>query len=145
MQHEVFHARQRWPQASRVAINHVDNEPDEDDQLDVEVELEPVDVPALELEDVEEPESLLDDAALLDDVEAGEASPPALLLSRLRFLSPPFLKSVSYQPPPLRRKPAAEIFFLSVSPPHAGQVFSGSSLIFCMVSNSCAQSSQRYS
>jgi hypothetical protein len=63
-----------------------------------------------------------------DPSEAPEVSDP----KTFRFL--PFLKSVSYQPPPLSRNPAAEIFFTSVGSLQAGQISRGSSLIFCMVS-----------
>jgi len=57
----------------------------------------------------------------------------------------PFLKSVSYQPPPLRRKPAAEISLRRCGSPQAGHSATGGSLIFCMISISCPQVSQRYS
>src|SRR5262249_39794767 len=69
-------------------------------------------------------ESLLDDS--LWDVS-----------TRLRFLSPSRLKSVSYQPPPLSLKTGAEINRRSVSFPHSGHLRSGESLIFCSASSSC--------
>lgn len=53
----------------------------------------------------------------------GALSPPA----RLRLL--PLLKSVSYQPPPFNRKPAAEINRFSDGLPHLGQSVSSGSLI----------------
>src|SRR5690606_28569501 len=39
--------------------------------------------------------------------EPEEPEPPSPLSARLRFLSPSFLKSVSYQPPPARRNDGA--------------------------------------
>jgi hypothetical protein len=79
-------------------------------------------VPELELELSELPDffSLTLALELLED---------ALSLPARFFLSP-VLKSVSYQPPPFKRNAAAETFFLNVDFPHAGQSFSGSSLIF---------------
>src|SRR5690554_6629071 len=61
------------------------------------------------------------------------ASPPP----SARFLRLEVLKSVSYQPPPLSRKPAAEIFLTSAGCAHAGQSTKGASLNFCNASNSC--------
>src|ERR1700716_2468761 len=51
---------------------------------------------------------------------------------RLRLLS--FLKSVSYQPPPLRRNAGADTSFFRVRLPHDGQRVNGASVIFCMTS-----------
>ncbi len=53
-------------------------------------------------------EDLLSDDLLSDDPLGAPAE-----LSPARLRLPSFLKSVSYQPPPLRRKPAAEIFLIS--------------------------------
>jgi hypothetical protein len=59
------------------------------------------------------------------------------------FLSPPEsatffllpdLKSVSYQPDPLRRNEGADTIFCIADLPHSGHTFSGSSLIFCSTS-----------
>lgn len=61
------------------------------------------------------------------------------------FFFLPDLKSVSYQPPPFRRKPAADIRLIKLSLLQFGQVFNGSSLSFCIASSSCPQLSQRYS
>lgn len=46
------------------------------------------------------------------------------------FFFLPVLKSVSYQPLPFRRNPAAEISLVSFGAPHSGQIVSGSSDIF---------------
>ena len=46
-----------------------------------------------------------------------------------------FLKSVSYQPVPLRWKDGADNSFLSATASHDGQSVSGSALIFWMASN----------
>src|ERR1700683_5241079 len=56
------------------------------------------------------------------------------LPARLRLLSFSVLKSVSYQPEPLRRNTGAEISFLNVFLPHEGHFFSGLSVIFCNTS-----------
>ena len=79
---------------------------------------------------LDEAELVLAEAALLasDDVFS-----PAIF-----FLSP-VLKSVSYQPPPLRRNATAETFFFNSARPQAGQSRLGSSLIFCRASSSCWQ------
>jgi hypothetical protein len=55
------------------------------------------------------------------------------------------LKSVSYQPPPLRRNAAALKTFFNADWPHCGHSTSGASLIFCSTSSSWPQDSQRYS
>ena len=61
----------------------------------------------------------------------------ALLLASLespaKFFFLPDLKSVSYQPPPVKRNPAAETFFFSVAIAHWGQSVSAASRIFCNV------------
>ena len=72
----------------------------------------------------------VDDFESLDDVVAEPDAPSA----EVTFFLLPDLKSVSYQPPPLRRKPAAEIFFFRASAAHSGQVTSGGSLTFCRTS-----------
>lgn len=112
-----------------------------------------------EEEELEEPESdLLAEPLSLEELLADEslllpASPPALSLLPLepessdpapflRFLS---LKSVSYQPDPFNRKLGADSSFLSAALPHFGQIVSGSSLSFWIVSNWWSQSVQLYS
>ena len=50
------------------------------------------------------------------------------------FFFLPDLKSVSYQPPPLRRNAAAVTIFFMAGLPHSGQSFRGSSEIFCSTS-----------
>jgi len=100
-----------------------------------------------ELEDLSDFAALLS-PELLDLAELSLAlpeSPPdapvaPLLESPLTFLRPPLLKSVSYQPPPFKRNPAADIFLIRLSLLQLGQAVSGASLIFCIVSNSCSQS-----
>jgi len=77
-------------------------------------------------------ESLDDDLESLDDV----ADEPDELSAGATFFLPPDLKSVSYQPPPFKRKPAADIFFFNPSAAHSGQLTSGASLIFCKTSSS---------
>ena len=71
--------------------------------------------------------------SLAVDPELALSEPPA------RFFLLPVLKSVSYQPPPLRRNAAAETFFFNEASPQAGQSSSGSSLIFCNASSSLPQ------
>lgn len=74
-------------------------------------------------------------AGVLDSVAAGaEAGAVLASLAKFFFLSEPLLKSVSYQPPPFRRKPAAEIFLNNSDFLQAGQSFKGSSLSFCKTS-----------
>src|SRR5207253_2512131 len=77
--------------------------------------------------------SVLDDselAATASGFDDSSLSAPARL--RLFSLSP--LKSVSYQPPPLRRKFGAEISFFMVFLPHDGHFVMGGSVIFCITS-----------
>ena len=81
---------------------------------------------------VDDLESLDDDLESLDDV----ADEPDELSAGATFFLPPDLKSVSYQPPPFKRKPAADIFFFNPSAAHSGQLTSGASLIFCKTSSS---------
>lgn len=73
-----------------------------------------------------------DDLESLDDAVDEPDAPSA----DVTFFLLPDLKSVSYQPPPLRRKPAADIFFFKASAAHSGQVTSGGSLTFCKTSSS---------
>jgi hypothetical protein len=97
----------------------------------------------------EEPDDfdLLLSALLLEPPESDEPElEVALLLSDPdTFFFLPDLKSVSYQPPPFKRKPAADIRFTKLSLLQFGQIFNGSSLSFCIASSSCPQLSQRYS
>ena len=83
-------------------------------------------------DEVDDLESLDDDLESLDDV----ADEPDELSAGATFFLPPDLKSVSYQPPPFKRKPAADIFFFNPSAAHSGQLTSGASLIFCKTSSS---------
>src|SRR3954466_2146248 len=79
--------------------------------------------------------------ALSSPLEAGLS--PALasalgassLAARLRFLSPSFLKSVSYQPLPARRKAGAVRRRFTCEAPHAGQTDGSASDSFCRRSN----------
>jgi hypothetical protein len=87
-------------------------------------------------------EDLLSDALeAVAPVELGEDE----LASPAIFFLLPDLKSVSYQPPPLRRKPAADICFFNVGLLQAGQSTRAASLIFCKTSSMCSQASHRYS
>src|SRR5262249_6631311 len=80
----------------------------------------------------------------LGSAAAGVGSFASVLLSplassfsapwRLRRFSLSDLKSVSYQPLPLRRNTGTETSFFRVRLPHEGQRVSGVSLIFCMTS-----------
>ena len=105
--------------------------------LDVEVDV---------LDDFDELELLpVSDLVLVSDFEPASVFELALGLSSLPsafFLS---LKSVSYQPELLRRKPGAEIFFFNASLLQDGQDCSGASLSFCSASSSCPHSVQTYS
>lgn len=83
-------------------------------------------------DEVDDLESLDDDLESLDEV----ADEPDELSAGATFFLPPDLKSVSYQPPPFKRKPAADIFFFNPSAAHSGQITSGASLIFCKTSSS---------
>lgn len=72
--------------------------------------------------------------------------PDVLLLSALASLVDFFvLKSVSYQPEPLRRKLLAETSFFRVDLPQAGQSVKGASLNFWIFSSVCPHDSHRYS
>jgi hypothetical protein len=62
---------------------------------------------------------------------AGLASPWLAESTRLRFLSPSFLKSVSYQPLPARRKEGALTRRCSSGSPQLGQIVGSSSDSFC--------------
>jgi len=65
--------------------------------------------------------------------------------SPARFFFPLFLKSVSYQPPPFRRNPAALILRRSSSLPHCGHRLRGASDSFCNFSSSWLQDWHWYS
>ncbi len=93
------------------------------------------DVDFFALEDLAEPEDLAA-LALLESFE-----PSSVRLRR----RPDFLKSVSYQPDPLSRNPAADTSFLSAGSSQEGQSRSGSSLIFCITSWRYPQASHSYS
>ena len=80
----------------------------------------------LELPELESPE--------LPEFEAEESE-----LDTFFFL--PVLKSVSYQPPPERRNPAADTSLLSADSSQLGQTFNGSSEIFWSFSSLCSQAS----
>jgi hypothetical protein len=110
-------------------VEEDDDEEDEDEEEEVDESLE---AEAGGDEEDEEVAEEGDPEELELSEEASVPDPP----STLRFLSPLFLKSVSYHPPPFSLKPAAETFLRSESRPQAGQVRSGASLIFCIVSNS---------
>src|SRR5690606_33079922 len=73
--------------------------------------------------------------------------PPASrsLSTRLRLLSLSVLKSVSYQPPPLRRKTGAETSLVSLFLPHSVHLRSGASVIFCSTSTCAPQAEHSYS
>lgn len=77
----------------------------------------------LDFEDESEPE-VEEDAESEPPLVPEESEPPEM------FRLFPDLKSVSYQPPPFRRKPAADTFLTSALSAQAGQTSSGSSLIF---------------
>lgn len=62
--------------------------------------------------------------------------------ARLRFLSPSFLKSVSYQPLPARRKDGAVSCRRSSDLPHCGQIVGSSADSFCNRSKLCPQAWQ---
>jgi hypothetical protein len=71
-------------------------------------------------------------AALAFSPDSDLASPPVSLSpARLRLFSLSDLKSVSYQPPPLRRNTGAEISRFSLFLPQAGHLRSGLSVTFC--------------
>jgi hypothetical protein len=90
--------------------------------LEVDLSLEP----SLELlSELFEPLSL--DLLLLDDADDDPAD-SFLSPETLRLL--PDLKSVSYQPPPFSRNPAADTFFTNALCSHSGHVRNGSSLTF---------------
>src|SRR5690606_27956918 len=71
-------------------------------------------------------------AAGLDKVSEALEPPPSPLSARLRFLSPSFLKSVSYQPPPARRNEGAVTWRRTwPGAPQEGQVSGSASDSFC--------------
>ena len=98
---------------------------------------------ALEVELPELEASELEVLELFEEAESPSLEPE--LESPDRFFFFPDLKSVSYQPPPFSRKPAADTFFTRALSLHFGQSVKGASLTFCRVSNSCPQFSHRYS
>ena len=82
-------------------------------------------------------QSLLVELELLELLEPDELEesdepdePDELPSLPATFFFLPDLKSVSYQPPPFRRKPAADTFLIKASVLHCGQVTNGSSLSF---------------
>jgi hypothetical protein len=89
-----------------------DEVPEPEPELELELELES----ELELELESEP----------DDSEL----PVVLGLSPATFFFLPVLKSVSYQPSPFRRNPAADTSLFSLSSLQIGQTFNGSSESF---------------
>jgi len=95
-------------------------------------EPDPEDLEFFEL-DPESPDPEVLDSEELDP----ESLEPVLELSVLdTFFFFPDLKSVSYQPAPFRRNPAAEIFFTKLSLSQFGHVFNRFSLSFWMASSS---------
>ena len=109
--------------------------------------------PAQADSEAEEPdlplEDLLEESVVLDDVDAPEdlslvpellaeslveSLPDSLPLLSAGFFLSEFLKSVSYQPVPFRRKAAADTCFRKPASPHSGQKTKGSSDIFCKAS-----------
>jgi hypothetical protein len=70
------------------------------------------------------------DAQLLALVVLGDAAG----VSPATFFLVPFLKSVSYQPPPFNLKPAADICFDNSGLLQAGQSVNTGSLSFCKAS-----------
>jgi hypothetical protein len=80
------------------------------------------------------------DDELFDEVSEPEPEPESepdvpelpvgLGLSPATFFFLPVLKSVSYQPPPFKRNPAADTSLLSIGSLQIGQTFSGSSESF---------------
>src|SRR5690606_5120598 len=77
---------------------------------------------------------------LADDEESDDLEPPPS--ARLRFLSPSFLKSVSYQPPPASRNEGA-VTWRRILPGalHEGQVSGSASDSFCRRSKAWPQAS----
>lgn len=73
-----------------------------------------------ELPELPVPDELEEESELLDEL-------PSVAVT---FFFLPDLKSVSYQPPPLSLKPAADTFFVKLSLLHCGQVSNGASLNF---------------
>src|SRR5438105_2269250 len=59
--------------------------------------------------------------------------------------APEFLKSVAYQPLPLRWNPASEMSLERLFLPQTGQSDSGASVNFCSASSLCPQAAHRYS
>src|ERR1043165_1890889 len=84
------------------------------------------------------------DSVLASDLASRLAAPSPFLASVVAGLPLP-LKSVAYQPPPLRWNPTGEISLESAGLLHCGQSDSGGSESFCSTSSSCPQAPQRYS
>src|SRR6476659_536785 len=74
-----------------------------------------------------------------DGLLSGLAAPSP---ARLRFLSPSFLKSGSYQPPPDRRKLGAVSWRLTADAPQSGQASGSGSESFCRRSKLWPQAAQ---
>src|SRR3569833_3038435 len=89
------------------------------------------------------PASLVSDLAAASP--AGFASAPPASDGLPSGFLPLSRKSVTYQPLPFNRKPAADTCFFNAGAPHSGQSVSGASLIFCNASSAWPQASQRYS
>jgi hypothetical protein len=69
-------------------------------------------------------------AAAFAGLDSDEVS-GSLSTARLRLFSESPLKSVSYQPPPFRRKTGADTSFFIAFLPHDGHFFRGASETFC--------------
>src|SRR3954470_10832887 len=76
--------------------------------------------------------SVLASAALVESAAVSVLDSSFSAPARLRLLSLSLLKSVSYQPLPLRRKTGAEMSFCMVFLPQDGHFSSGGSVIFCI-------------
>src|SRR3982751_2433712 len=74
-------------------------------------------------------------ASVLGSVLASTFASSLSAPARLRLFSLSDLKSVSYQPEPLRRNTGADISFLSPFLPQVGHLASGLSVIFCRTSS----------
>src|SRR5690606_41464596 len=81
-------------------------------------------------------------AGLASGFDSGFDGAAGLAASPARLRLPSFLKSVSYQPPPARRKLGAVTWRLTAGAPQAGQASGSGSESFCRRSNACPQASQ---
>ena len=88
-----------------------------------------------ELESELEPELEPELESELESEPVDPELPVVLGLSPATFFFLPVLKSVSYQPLPFKRKPEADISFLSLALSQAGQSANGASLSFCNASS----------